>query len=171
MAIPDRAPQSALHNQTSVGETQRAGVPHARAEQSVPDHNDDALKLTERNLRRLQERWGKPIEEPAAEPAPSDIGEDTWQTILRGLTVHLHLIRDPLPSMRAVRADYKTGLEDAQQQSATAAALYRLFGIPGQALSFVLRFLAVCCDRPGRFAGLLFVTALLAAALAWAGLI
>lgn len=171
MATPEHAHQSAVHNQPGVGETQRAGVPHAHARQSVPDDANDALKLTERNLRRLRERWGQPIEEPDSEPAPVDVEEDTWRAILRGLTVHLHLIRDPLPSMRAVRADYKAGLEDAQQQSATAAALYRLFGLPGQALSLVLRFLAVCCDRPGRFAGLLFITALLAAALAWAGLI
>jgi hypothetical protein len=129
------------------------------------------LTLTERNRRRIAERWGKPIEEPADEPLSDDVDENAWRVLLRGLTVHLHLIRDPLPSMRAVRTDYRSGLEDAQQQSASAAALYRAFGLPGQGLSLLLRFLIVCCDRPGRFAGLLFITALLTGSLWWADLI
>jgi hypothetical protein len=171
VATPDRAPRSALHNQTPEGETQRADVTRAHARDSVADGSHDATKLTERNLRRLQERWGQPIEEPADEPLPGDLDEFDWRVILRGLTVHLHLVRDPLPSMRAVRADYKTGLEEAQQQSATAAASFRVFGNVGQWFGFLFRFLATCCDRPGRFAGLLFISALLAGSLAWAGLI
>jgi hypothetical protein len=171
VAIPEVHTQRALHNQPVEGETQRAGVPHAHAKGSVPDASSDALKLTERNRQRIAERWGKPIEEPADEPVFDDVDEAAWRVLLRGFTIHLHLIRDPLPSMRAVRADYRTGLEDAQQQSATASALYRAFGLPGQALSLVLRFLVVCCDRPGRFAGLLFITALLTGSLWWADLI
>lgn len=170
MSVPESAVRRAVHDGAPGGDS-NAQASHVHARGSVSDDANDALRLTERNLRRLQDRWGTRIDEPTSEPAPADVDEDTWRAILHGLTVHLHLWRDPLPSMRAVRADYLTGLEDAQQQSATAAALYRLFGWPGQALSLVLRFLAVCCDRPGRFAGLLFITALLTAALAWAGLI
>lgn len=171
MATPDRALPSALHNEPAAGETQRAGVPHAHAEHSVPDASSDVLSLTERNRERIAKRWGVPIEEPDDEPLLDDVDEAAWRVFLRGLTVHLHLIRDPLPSMRAVRADYKVGLDDAQQQSATAAALYRLFGLPGQGLSLLLRFLAVCCDRPGRFAGLLFIISLLTGSAWWADLI
>lgn len=171
MTVPERAPQSTVHNQGPVGETQRADVTRAHARDSVTDDPNDALSLTERNLQRLQERWGQPITEPA-DDVPDDVGDGyNWRAIVRGLTVHLHLIRDPLPSMRAVRADYKTGLEDAQQQSGTAAGAFRVFGLTGQGLGLLFRFLATSCDRPGRFAGLLFITVLLAAALAWAGLL
>lgn len=170
MAEPQSAGHHALHDENPNGGA-HVQAWRARTRDSVARDDHDPLSLTERNRERIAKRWGQPIEEPTSGPSPADVDEDTWRAILRGLTVHLHLIRDPLPSMRAVRADYLTGLEDAQQQSATAAVLYRLFGLPGQALSLLFRFLAVTCDRPGRFAGFLFITALLAAALAWAGLI
>lgn len=170
MATPDHAPQDAVHNQSAVGETQRAGVPHAHARDSVTQPDHDALSLTERNRERIAKRWGVPIEEPADEAVPVDIDEATWRVILRGLTMHLHIVRDPIPSIRAVRADYREGLAETQQQSASAVVIYRLFGIPGQAWAATLRFLAVQGDRPGRFAGFLFITLLLAGALWWAGL-
>lgn len=168
MATPDRALRSALHNQPVEGETQRAGVPHAHAKHSVSDASSDVLSLTERNRLRIAERWGKPIEEPADEPLPDDVDEAAWRVVLHGLTVHLHIYRDPIPSIRAVRADYKTGIEGAQQQSASAVAVYRLFGLAGQAWGSTFRFLAVQGDRPGRFAGFLFIVVLLAGSLAWA---
>jgi hypothetical protein len=168
VATPDRALRSALHNQPAVGETQRAGVPHAHAEHSVSDSPSDALSLTERNRQRIAERWGKPIEEPAGEPLLDDVDENAWRVLLRGFTVHFHIYRDPIPSIRAVRADYKNGLEDVRQQSASAVAVYRLFGLPGQAWATTFRFLAVQGDRPGRFAGFLFIVVLLAGSLAWA---
>jgi hypothetical protein len=170
VSSPEHAPQRALHNQ-SAGGAPYAQASHVHARGSVPEPADDAMSLTERNRRRLEERWGKPIEEPA-DDAPLEPGDGfDWRTILRGLTIHVHLVRDPLPSMRAVRADYKAGKEDAQQQSGTATFFFVVFGIVGQGLGLGFRFLATCCDRPGRFAGLLFITALLAGSLAWAGLI
>jgi hypothetical protein len=129
------------------------------------------LTLTERNRQRLERAWGKPIEEPTDEPSLGHVDGSDWRVILRGVSVHLHLVRDPLPSMRAVRADYKAGKEDAQQQSGSATFFFVVFGVVGQGFGLGFRFLATCCDRPGRFAGLLFITALLAGALAWAGLL
>jgi hypothetical protein len=126
------------------------------------------LTLTERNRQRIADRWGTPIEEPADDAPVEDPNSLGWREILRGVTIHLHIVRDPIPSMRAVRADYKTGLADAKQQSASAVALYRMFGLPGQAWSATFRFLAVQGDRPGRFAGFLVVIVLLAGSLAWA---
>lgn len=162
--------RSALHNQPG-GEAPNAQASHVHARGSISEPADDVMTLTERNRLRLERAWGKPIEEPPSD-APAEPGDGLgWHTILHGLTTHLHLIRDPLPSMRAVRADYKIGLEDAQQQSGSAAGAFRVFGVTGQGLGLVFRFLATCCDRPGRFAGLLFITALLAGALAWAGLL
>jgi hypothetical protein len=170
VSIPERAQEGALHNQPS-GEAPNAQASHVHARGSVPDDSGDPLTLTERNRRRLEERWGKPIEEPA-DDTPIEPGDGfDWRTIVRGVSVHLHLVRDPLPSMRAVRADYKAGKEDAQQQSGSSTFFFVIFGVAGQGLGLLFRFLATCCDRPGRFAGLLFITALLAGALAWAGLI
>jgi hypothetical protein len=119
----------------------------------------------------LQERWGQPIEEPS-DDTPEHVGDGYgWRSIVRGLTVHLHVYRDPIPSVRAVRADYKKGLEDARQQSASAVIVYRIFGLPGQAWGATFRFLAIQGDRAGRFAGFLIIVVLIAGALAWAGLL
>jgi hypothetical protein len=170
VAEPEGALEGALHDENPDGGA-HVQAWRARTRDSVAPDDSDPLTLTERNRARLEARWGKPIEEPADDPLPGDLDELDWRVVLRGLTVHLHLVRDPLPSMRAVRADYKTGLEEAQQQSASAVAVFRLFGLPGQGLGLVFRFLATCCDRPGRFAGLLFITALLTGSLAWAGLL
>jgi hypothetical protein len=168
VSVPESAVRRAVHDEAPGGESY-AQASHVHARGSVSDGSDDALKLTERNFRRLAERWGQPIEEPADDTPLDDEGDGfTWRTFLRGVTIHLHVYRDPIPSMRAVRADYKTGLEDAKQQSASAVILYRAFGWPGQAWGTSLRFLAIQGDRPGRFAGFLFVIVLLAGSLAWA---
>lgn len=144
----------------------------ARTRDSVPDLEGDPLSFTERNKQRMLERWGRRIEEPLDEPVlhPGDDGFG-WRDVLRGLTVHFHVFRDPTPSMRAVNADYKAGLEDAQQQSAAAAGLFRVFGRSGHAVGLPLRFLLTCCDRPGRFAALLSITGLSVIALLIAGLL
>lgn len=170
MSEPGTYTERALHNQPA-GEAAHAQASHVHARGSVPEPADDVLSLTERNRRRLERAWGKPIEEPAEDTPLEPVDGFDWRTILRGLTVHIHLVRDPLPSMRAVRADYKAGKEDAQQQSGTATFFFVVFGVVGQGLGLGFRFLATCCDRPGRFAGLLFITALLAGSLAWAGLL
>lgn len=171
MATPERVLDHGIHDDTPEGDVHAQAGP-ARTRDSVPDAEGDSLSLTERNKQRLLERWGQRIEEPADEPVlnPGDDGFG-WRDVLRGVTVHLHLIRDPLPSMRAVNADYRAGLEEAQQQSATAAGLFRTFGRTGHAVGLPLRFLVNCCDRPGRFAALLFITLMLAVSLWWAGLI
>lgn len=170
MSSPERAPQGALHDQPG-GEAANAQASHVHARGSVAEPTDDAMSLTERNRLRLERAWGKPIEEPA-DDAPLETADGfDWHTVLRGLTIHIHLVRDPLPSMRAVRADYKAGKEDAQQQSGTATFFFVVFGVVGQGLGLGFRFLATCCDRPGRFASLLFISALLAGSLAWAGLL
>ena len=170
MTEPEMYTNRAVHDESGGGGPY-AQASHVHARGSVPDDAGDPLTLTERNRRRLEERWGKPIEEPTSEPTLGDVDGFDWRVILRGVSVHLHLVRDPLPSMRAVRADYKAGKEDAQQQSGTATFFFVVFGVAGQGLGLLFRFLATCCDRPGRFASLLFITALLAGALAWAGLI
>lgn len=174
MSVPESVVRRAVHDEAP-GEESNAQASHVHARGSVSDGSSDALKLTERNLRRLAERWGQPIEEPDDDTPPDDADGLTWRgalrDVLRGVTVHLHVYRDPIPSMRAVRADYKTGLEDVRQQSASAVAVYRLFGLPGQAWATTLRFLAIQGDRPSRFAGLLFITVLLIGSLAWAGLL
>jgi hypothetical protein len=171
VAIPEGALDHALHDEEPDGGVHAQAGP-ARTRDSVPEVEGDPLSLTERNKQRLLERWGQPITEPVDEPvlSPGDDGFG-WRDVLHGVTVHIHLVRDPLPSMRAVLADYRVGLEDAQQQSATAAGAYRVFGRTGHAFGLPLRFLANCCDRPGRFAGLLFIAFLLAVSLWWAGLL
>jgi len=169
VAEPDRAPHGALHDEDPDGGA-HVQAWRARTRDSVAPDGTDTLTLTERNRQRLEARWGKPIEEPA-EGAVAEPGDGLdWHTVVRSLGTHLHLYRDPIPSMRAVRADYKTGKEDAQQQSGTATFFFVVFGVTGHGLGLVFRFLATCCDRPGRFAGLLFITALLIGSLAWAGL-
>lgn len=167
MSTPEMYTEDALHDQPAGGDPY-AQASHVHARSSLSEEPGNVLTLTERNRRRLEERWGKPIEEPA-DDVPSEPSEGLGlRGILRGLTVHLHVYRDPIPSIRAVRADYKTGLEDARQQSATAVILYRAFGWSGQAWGSTFRFLAIQGDRPGRFAGFLFVIVLLAGSLAWA---
>jgi hypothetical protein len=170
VAEPESAVHRALHDEEAAGGA-HAQAWRARTRDSVTRDDHDPLTLTERNRERIAKRWGVPVEEPADEPLSDDVDEAAWRTILRGLTIHLHIYRDPIPSIRAVRADYKTGLEDAKQHSASAVAVYRLFGLPGQAWATTFRFLAVQGDRPGRFAGFLFIVVLLAGSLAWAVLL
>lgn len=171
MSEPETYTERALHDDPPGGETLGAAATRVTST-SVPGDDEDSLSLTERNRRRLRERWGKPIDEPPHDPDAATDGDGFgWREIRRGFGVHLHLYRDPLPSMRAVRADYKDALEEARQQSATAVCLLRAFSLPGQGFGFLFRFLAVNCDRGARSAGLLFITLLLTAALWWAGLI
>ena len=169
MAEPESALHRALHDEVPAGGA-HVQAWRARTRDSVTRDDHDPLTLTERNRQRIAERWGQPIEEPGDEPL-DDVDDATWRVLLRGFTVHFHLYRDPIPSIRAVRADYKTGLEDAKQQSASSVVVYRLFGLPGQAWATTFRFLAVQGDRPGRFAGFLFIVVLLAGSLAWAFLL
>ncbi|GAA4626787.1 hypothetical protein GCM10023196_036450 [Actinoallomurus vinaceus] len=176
MAIPEGADDHALHGASANDGLYAQASPapaRTRARGSVAKPARDATSLTERNLARLQERWGTPITEPVDDPTPEDEDDVPFgiREVLHGISVHLHLIRDPLPSMRAVNADYKVGLERAQQQSATAAGLYRAVGRAGHAAGFLFRFLAANCDRPGRFAALLVILALFTGSAWWAGLI
>jgi hypothetical protein len=168
---PETYTERALHDDPPGGETLGAAATRVTST-SVPGDDEDPLSLTERNRRRLRERWGKPIDEPPHGPDTATDGDGFgWREIRRGFGVHLHLHQDPRPSMRAVRADYKHGLEDAQDQSATASVAYRLFGLTGQGFAYVFAFAYTCCIRPGRFAASLFITLLLTTALWWAGLI
>lgn len=167
MTGSESAARPAMHDESAV-EGSHVQAWRARTRDSVASADTDPLTLTERNQQRIAERWGKRIEEPADDTPDEDAETFGLRQLLRGLTVHLHVYRDPIPSMRAVRADYKTGLEDAKQQSASAVILYRAFGLPGQAWAMSLRFLAVQGDRPGRFAGFLTIVVLFTGSLAWA---
>jgi len=168
VAIPEGALDHALHDEEP-DEGAHVQARRAYTRDSVPEVEGDPLSLTERNKQRLLERWGQPIAEPLEEPVLS-LGDDGfgWRDVLRGITVHLHVIRDPTPSMRAVNARYKEGLEEAQQQSATAAGAYRMFGRTGQAVGSAFRVGANCCDTPGRFAASLLILILLTASALWA---
>jgi hypothetical protein len=168
--MPESAPQSALHNPTGEkGPHAQAWRAHTRG--SVPESPATVVDLTERSRERIMERLGKPIEEPPPDPDQGEWKDPrTGRELLADSTRYLHFVSDPVPSFRAVRADYLDGLGNAREDGPLSVAAYRVFGLSGQACGLLLRFLIVHTDRAGRFAGLLVVALIVWVALCVADL-
>lgn len=123
--------------------------------------------LTERGRRGVAERWGKPVEEPAA-----DVEVGPEKTRFRDGFKAFRLWTDARPSQRSIAHDYKEGLERTRDEwGLLGVVLYRMFGWPQRGVCWLLDVLRAPCERTGRFAGFVVILIGFAIALRIAGLI
>lgn len=155
--------QGALHGRSPIRGAPRAGDARAPARPILAS----VTNLTDRSRRQVAERWGKPIEEPAA-----DVEVGPEKTRFRDGFKAFHLWSDARSSQRSIAHDYRQGLERTRDEwGLLGVVLYRMFGWPARGACWLLDVLRTSCERPGRFAGLLAVLAVFVIALAIAGAI
>lgn len=163
MSEPQSAPQSAVHSLPGP-EERHAQTRHARTRDSVTDGTAKVVDLTERSRARFSRRWGKPIEEPPASKKPSAAAPVSIKA--QDALNHLHVWRDPTPSLRAVWADLKDGSSHAFADGGIFLAVpYWALGLIAFPIVVAAKHIEIVFARPGRTAGLIVLALLIGGAL------